>query len=556
MDPAEVSTIFKEQIKGADGLMTYVEYFSFVERLICKPKEVLAAPPKPTKDYVSRLRSLLWLLLRRLYDKYDKDHNQQLDIKEIEALIREVLDQTSASEIEFVLTSIFHMDSLTTIGINFNTFAINFLRYLADLGLSRWSLQHPHGERRLQLAHFITLFKNSFACLQAHRVSDRLLTKFFERIDSNKDGWISFAEYLQWVKYFLCVVLYNHLDWYLEEDDEALAIGNGWISDEVVAKVVSPPPAVTVSKLGCPFKFSNHDLARRVRAHMYALLEKFDLDKNLTFDEKEIINILRTLLKSDDLDVFYVVANVFRYDVDGDRRVTYDELVNFFVEMHNGEMAIQRLHRIGTYQRGAERVLSQAEFIKTLHYALSFINFQATDDELKLLFSEVDLDNDGWISYQHYFEFLRYYFGSQSLVYLEKVKVVVPVEPVDPYGKLSLEERFARITIDQLLLLLRAYRLQPFDKAELIRILIEIFGLTPVEVECAISSFFRFDRRSDIDLLVCFGWMTGIGSSVCASLVLSDRYSRLHSIIVGWLRFSSMHVPMSAIMRNAVFDFL
>jgi hypothetical protein len=58
------------------------------------------------------------------------------------------------------------------------------------------------------------------------------------------------------------------------------------------------------------------------------------------------------------LDVFYVVANVFRYDVDGDRRVTYDELVNFFLELHNGEMAIQRLHKVGTYKRGAERFLS------------------------------------------------------------------------------------------------------------------------------------------------------------------------------------------------------
>lgn len=30
------------------------------------------------------------------------------------------------------------------------------------------------------------------------------------------------------------------------------------------------------------------------------------------------------------------------------------------------------------------------------------------------LFSEVDGNRDGWISYQEYFEFLRYYFGSQS----------------------------------------------------------------------------------------------------------------------------------------------
>ena len=99
VDPAEVAAIFKEQIKGADGLMTYVEYFTFVERWICKSKEVLAAPPKPTKDYVSRLRTFIWSWLRMLYDNYDKDHNNKLDQKEIELLIRELLHQTSASEV-------------------------------------------------------------------------------------------------------------------------------------------------------------------------------------------------------------------------------------------------------------------------------------------------------------------------------------------------------------------------------------------------------------------------------------------------------------------------
>jgi Ca2+-binding EF-hand superfamily protein len=247
-----------------------------------------------------------------------------------------------------------------------------------------------------------------------------------------------------------------------------------------------------VSGIVCPYKFSNYDLARRARAHLFLLLEKFDLNKNLTFEEGEIINILKTLLKSDDLDIFYVVANVFRYDTDGDRRVTYDELVNFFLELHNGELAIQRLHKASSYVRGAQRQLNLAEFIKTLTYAFSFIEFTVTEAELTLLFSEVDLDHDGWITYQEYFEFLRFYFGSLSLVYKEKDNKP-PVEPVDPYGKLSPEERFARITIDQLLLILKLYRFQPFSKVELARFLVEIFGLTDDEIEFAIIRFFRYD---------------------------------------------------------------
>ena len=58
-------------------------------------------------------------------------------------------------------------------------------------------------------------------------------------------------------------------------------------------------------------------------------------------------------MKSDKNEVLYVVANVFRYDKDGDKIVTYDELANFFLEYHFGEMAIQRLHKEDVYVRGA-----------------------------------------------------------------------------------------------------------------------------------------------------------------------------------------------------------
>lgn len=51
-----------------------------------------------------------------------------------------------------------------------------------------------------------------------------------------------------------------------------------------------------------------------------------------------------------------MVKNVFRYDRNGDSMVTYDELTDFCVEQHFGEMAIQRLHRKnGNYQRADKR---------------------------------------------------------------------------------------------------------------------------------------------------------------------------------------------------------
>ncbi len=54
-----------------------------------------------------------------------------------------------------------------------------------------------------------------------------------------------------------------------------------------------------------------------------------------------------------------MTRNVFRYDLDGDKNITYDELTNFCVEQHFGEMAIQRLHRKKTYSKGKERIMNE-----------------------------------------------------------------------------------------------------------------------------------------------------------------------------------------------------
>ena len=110
-------------------------------------------------------------------------------------------------------------------GITFEVFALNFIKYIADLGLSRWSHNHPNGQRKLDSADFIIVFRNSFNCIGAGRVTDRFLFKFFASIDTNRDGWITFAEYLAWVSEFLSALNYNFLEFYLEEDDEALKIG-------------------------------------------------------------------------------------------------------------------------------------------------------------------------------------------------------------------------------------------------------------------------------------------------------------------------------------------
>jgi hypothetical protein len=48
--------------------------------------------------------------------------------------------------------------------------------------------------------------------------------------------------------------------------------------------------------------------------------------------------------------------------------------------MHNGELALQRLHRINAFSQGNLRVMNLEEFIKVMEYGLSFIETVATKD--------------------------------------------------------------------------------------------------------------------------------------------------------------------------------
>lgn len=142
-----------------------------------------------------------------------------------------------------------------------------------------------------------------------------------------------------------------------------------------------------------------------------------------------MIDIMQTLLRENEIEVYYVISNVFRYDRDGDNRVTYPEMANFLLEYHCGEMAIQRKHLKDHYVRGPDRMMNLAEFIATLRDALGYLEATATDQELEVLFGDIDLDKDQWITYKEYFEFLYLYFGSGSIA--AEVEVV-PLPKLTP----------------------------------------------------------------------------------------------------------------------------
>jgi Ca2+-binding EF-hand superfamily protein len=199
-------------------------------------------------------------------------------------------------------------------------------------------------------------------------------------------------------------------------------------------------------------------------------------------------------MKSDKFDIFYVLANVFRYDQNSDGFITYDEMADFFLEMHNGELALMRLHRNNTYERGHEQLMNLKEFMLTLENSFAYIEVVPTKQELTVLFSEIDLDKDGWISYKTYFEFLRVYFGSKSEVSTEtrrdnEFKVLVKKHSS---LKLSPEQRFVRMIMREMKYLLDDYNpFQLYDENIIRLFLKNIFELTEDEIDYVMRNFFR-----------------------------------------------------------------
>lgn len=71
------------------------------------------------------------------------------------------------------------------------------------------------------------------------------------------------------------------------------------------------------------FRLSDYAFARQVREKMHNALTSYDKAGNNLFDATEIEQALIGILNENSTEVYYVVQNVFRYDRDGDQKVTY-----------------------------------------------------------------------------------------------------------------------------------------------------------------------------------------------------------------------------------------
>ena len=214
-DESAATDIFKQFDADRDNLITYVEYFNFIDKFICKSQSVLQAEntrqplppveikpivaPVPTgRIYRSRLRLFIWETLRRLYLAFDYNNDGLLQTVEAKALITDILKLNSKKDIDYILFTIFNLGERGQ--VTFIDFCNYFVEHVGELGLSQLVAKNPTMKRVLTRDQFITLFRSSFGFLAVSRIKNDLFWGFFSKIDTDRDGLISFEQYMAWLR--------------------------------------------------------------------------------------------------------------------------------------------------------------------------------------------------------------------------------------------------------------------------------------------------------------------------------------------------------------------
>ena len=133
-----------------------------------------------------------------------------------------------------------------------------FLYLIAQIGLSRFSANHPNTKKAINFEEFVLILENTFEFIKFRNYKRSILEKIFQKIDKNHDGLINYEEYLDWIKRFLAVLKYFGDEFYVADDDESEK------SDPFDKQQGPSLASTTLAK----FNFSDYTFANQVRARV------------------------------------------------------------------------------------------------------------------------------------------------------------------------------------------------------------------------------------------------------------------------------------------------
>lgn len=292
--PAAVATaMFKATDTDNDGYITYVQYFQVIQKYVCKNADYKEANSDKVglggntgnipiggngvglnnnnlnqgPERKMKIRAWIWSQIRKLYDLYIQGRVLKASDAELKGLIHSITGELKESE-HLVLFN--GLNALASKNIEFEPFVMIFLYLIAQIGLSRFSANHPNTKKAINFDEFVLILENTFEFIKFKNYKRSILEKIFQKIDKNHDGWITYEEYLDWIKRFLAVLKYYGDEFYVAEDDEAE-------KSDSFEKGVGPALASTTM---AKFNFSDYTFANQVRARVLELLIPYDVDKN------------------------------------------------------------------------------------------------------------------------------------------------------------------------------------------------------------------------------------------------------------------------------------
>lgn len=110
-------------------------------------------------------------------------------------------------------------------------------------------------------------------------------------------------------------------------------------------------------------------------------------------------------------EISYVLLKFFNFANRNNKSLSFDELVKILLEIYFVEILLKRKYKDLQADQWKTRKISLREFIELVLYACFFLRVKPTEADLTEIFRFLDTDNDGYITFAEYVNFIRKYLG-------------------------------------------------------------------------------------------------------------------------------------------------